>query len=141
MNAEPALGPLLLYLLVVLALVAGLLAVSYVLGSRRRERATGDPFESGMVPVASARLRVSAKFYLVAVLFVIFDLEAVFLFAWAAAVREAGWPGFWEAVVFIGVLLVALVYLWRLGALDWAPGQTAARGRATPSAPPAPGGS
>ena len=63
---------------------------------------------------------LSARFYLVAMFFVVFDLEAVFLFAWAVAAREVGWAGYWEVLIFIGVLMAALMYLWRVGALDWA---------------------
>jgi len=74
-----------------------------------------------VVSVGSGRLRISAKFYLVAMFFVIFDLEAVFLYAWAVSLRASGWAGFIEATIFIVVLLVGLVYIWRLGGLDWAP--------------------
>lgn len=71
--------------------------------------------------MGNARLRFSAKFYLVAMFFVIFDVEALYLFAWSVSVRESGWVGFIEAAIFIGLLLVGLLYLWRIGALDWAP--------------------
>ena len=71
--------------------------------------------------MGNARLRFSAKFYLVAMFFVIFDVEALYLFAWSVSVRESGWVGFIEATIFISLLLVGLVYLWRIGALDWAP--------------------
>jgi len=98
---------------------AGMIALSYVLGERHRQRATGEPYESGVAPTGSARLRLPVKYYLVAVFFVVFDLEAVFLLAWAVAGREAGWAGYGAAVLFIAVLLAALVYLWRAGALDW----------------------
>jgi NADH-quinone oxidoreductase subunit A len=64
-------------------------------------------------------VRLSAKFYLVAMFFVIFDLEAIFIFAWAVAGRALGWAGYWEILIFSGVLMAALIYLWRLGALDW----------------------
>lgn len=87
----------------------------------KKARAADEPFEGGIVTVGFARLRLSAKFYLIAMFFVIFDVEAVFLFAWAVAFRELGWPGYIEAVIFIGVLGAALAYLWRLGALDWGP--------------------
>lgn len=113
------LWPLLVYFAAVLLVVAGMLGISYVLGPRHRDTATGIPYESGILPSSSARLRFSARFYLVAMFFVIFDLEAAFIFAWAIGVRELGWPGFVEVLVFVGVLLAALVYLWRLGALDW----------------------
>jgi NADH-quinone oxidoreductase subunit A len=110
---------LLAYSALVIALVAGLLAVSHVLGPRTRTRATEEVFESGVLPVGDARVPVNAKFYLIAMFFVIFDLEAVFVYAWAVALDEVGWTGFIEMAVFIGVLLAALAYLWRLGALDW----------------------
>lgn len=115
------LWPLVLYFVLVTGLVGALVALSYVLGERHAEPAKGEPFESGVVSVGSARLRFSAKYYLIAMFFVIFDVEALFLYAWAVAVREAGWAGYVEALVFILVLVAALVYLWRLGALDWGP--------------------
>jgi NADH-quinone oxidoreductase subunit A len=101
-------------------LVTATMLGSYVLGQRHWDSATGTPYESGIVSEGSARVRLAARFYLVAVFFVVFDLEAVFLFAWAIAAREVGWAGYWEVVIFIGVLLAALMYLWRGGALDWA---------------------
>lgn len=109
------------YFVVVLLLVASMLAISYVLGQRHEESATGSPYESGILSEGSARVRLSAKFYQIAMFFVIFDLEAVFIFAWAVAARELGWIGYGEIVIFIAILVVALVYLWRLGALDWSP--------------------
>jgi NADH-quinone oxidoreductase subunit A len=111
--------PLGVYFALVLLLVTGMLLVSYLLGQRHREPATGSPYEGGILSEGSARVRLSAKFYLMAMFFVVFDLEAVFLFAWAVAARPLGWPAFWEAVVFVGILVAALVYLWRIGALDW----------------------
>ncbi len=116
-----ALWPLLVYGGLVLVVISGMLGVSAVLGQRHRERATGEPYESGIVSTGGARLRFGVNFYLVAMFFVIFDLEAVFLFAWAVSLRQAGWLGFAEAMVFIFVLVAALVYLWRLGALDFGP--------------------
>lgn len=112
--------PLILYSALVMFVTSVMLA-SYVLGQRHKDPTTGTPYESGIVSEGSARVRFSARFYLIAMFFVVFDLEAVFLFAWAIAAREAGWAGYWEAVIFIGVLLVALVYLWGIGALEWAP--------------------
>lgn len=110
-----------LYFGAVLTLVAAMIGLSYVLGPRRATRATVQPFESGMLPVGDARLRFPAQFYLIAMIFVIFDLEAVFIYAWAVVAREAGWSAYAEVMVFIGILLAALVYLWRVGALDWTP--------------------
>jgi NADH-quinone oxidoreductase subunit A len=115
-----SLWPLGIYFLIVLLVVAGMLGVSYLLGQRHREHDTDFPYESGIVSVGSAHVRLSVKFYLVAMFFVIFDLEAVFIFAWAVAGRELGWAGYWELLVFVGILFAALIYLWRLGALDWA---------------------
>lgn len=116
-----ALWPLVVYFVVAVVLIAALLALSYVLGERHRGRATDEPFEAGVPVTGSARQRLTAKFYLVAMFFVIFDLEAVFIIAWALAARTLGWAGYIEIVIFIGILLAALVYLWRLGALDWGP--------------------
>lgn len=114
------LWPLLLYFAAVVGLVASTLGISYVLGMRHTARAADEPFESGILSVGSARIRFSAKFYLIAMFFVIFDLEAVYVFAWAIAFRDVGWPGYIEVLIFIGVLVAALGYLWRSGALDWA---------------------
>jgi NADH-quinone oxidoreductase subunit A len=122
---EPSspLGSLAFYALLVLGLAAVMLWLSWVLGQRTRmDTATAEPFESGIVSTGSARYRISAKFYLVAMMFVIFDLEAVYIFAWAVAARESGWPGYIEMLVFVAILLAGLVYLWRIGALEWGPG-------------------
>ena len=110
-----------IYLLVIAILCVAMLGISYFIGSRNRGRAGKEPFESGIVSVGSARLRLSSKFYLVAMFFVIFDVEALFLYAWAITVRESGWPGFFEISIFIAVLLAGLAYIWKVGALDWAP--------------------
>lgn len=109
--------PLIFYGVAVLAVVLAMLGGSYLLGQRARQ--TGEPFESGIVPVGTSQIHYTVPFYLVAIFFVIFDLEAIFLFAWAIAFRESGWAGYIEILVFIGVLVAALVYLWRIGALDW----------------------
>jgi NADH-quinone oxidoreductase subunit A len=114
--------PLAVYIALVGMLVVTMLSLSFVLGQRHTDRATGSPYESGILSEGSARVRFSAKFYLVAMFFVIFDLEAVFLFAWAVAIRETGWAGYAEVLLFITVLLATLAYLWRVGALDWRQG-------------------
>jgi len=118
-TGENPLWPLGVYFVAAVVLIAALLTFSYFLGERHRGRATGEPFEAGVPVTGSARQRLTAKFYLVAMFFVIFDLEAVFIIAWALAARTLGWAGYIEIVIFIGVLLAALVYLWRIGALDW----------------------
>jgi NADH-quinone oxidoreductase subunit A len=110
-----------IYLLGVAGLCAFMVGVPVWLGGRDHGRAKTEPFESGVVSVGGARLRFPAKFYLVAMFFVIFDAEALFLYAWAVSARESGWPGFFEATVFILILLAGLIYIWRIGALDWAP--------------------
>ncbi len=113
------LWPLAVYFVAVILLAAGMLGISYVLGEKHKEPATGEPFESGILATGSARLRVDAKFYLVAMFFVVFDLESVFIVAWALSARQLGWAGYLEVVVFVGVLLATLVYLSRSGGLDW----------------------
>ena len=113
------LWPLAAYIAFVLFLVASVVVLSYVLGERHEDRATGEPYESGIVSTGSARVRLSTKFYMVALLFVLFDLEAVFIFAWAIAVPELGWSGYYGLLVFIALLVVGLVYEWRQGGLDW----------------------
>jgi NADH-quinone oxidoreductase subunit A len=116
-----AMWPLALYAVSVVVLVGGLLMLSHILGERHLTRQSVEPYESGVAVVGSARVRLSAKFYLVAMFFVIFDVETVYIFAWAISFRQSGWAGFIEIGIFIIVLLAALFYLWMLGALDWAP--------------------
>ncbi len=113
------LWPLGIYVLLALIIVGGMIGLSYILGQRHMGKATGEPYESGMVSTGSAHVRFDVKFYLIAMFFVIFDLEAVFVFAWAVAVREAGWSGYIEILIFIGILVATLLYLWRMGALEW----------------------
>ncbi len=123
MNMQPAhtvaLWPLAVYFAAVIGLIASMIVISYVLGQRHKDRLTGEPYESGIMPTGSAHVRFDIKFYLVSMFFVIFDLEAVFIYAWAVSVREVGWAGYVEILIFIGILMSGLVYLWRIGALDW----------------------
>lgn len=116
---DNALWPLALYCAIAVILAAVIVALSSLLGQRHSERTTGEPYESGIAPTGSARIRFDIKFYLSAMFFVLFDLEAVFIFAWAAAARPLGWSGYVEILIFIAVLVLALFYLWRVGALDW----------------------
>jgi NADH-quinone oxidoreductase subunit A len=115
------LWPFLIYSLSVIGLLAVTLTLAWFAGSRTRQgTATSMPFESGVVPVGSAEeTRLSIEFYLIAMFFVIFDLETIFIFGWAVAFFELGWRGYVGAAIFIVVLLVALAYEWRSGALDW----------------------
>jgi NADH-quinone oxidoreductase subunit A len=115
------LWPLVIFFIVTLVVPAGMILLSYVLGQRHSEHATGYPYEAGIVSEGSAEARFSIKFYLIAMFFVVFDLEAVFIIAWAVAAREVGWAGYLEILFFTVILVATLAYLWRLGALDWGP--------------------
>ena len=116
---DAILWPLAVFFVLTVALAVAFILLSAVLGQRHRERATDEPFESGMPPTGSARIRFDVKFYLMAMFFVIFDLEAVFVFAWACSARRLGWVGYMEMLVFVGILALSLLYLWRVGAFDW----------------------
>lgn len=112
------LWPLVVYFFAVIVLIAAILTISVLLGETHRERTTGEPYESGMKLTGSARITINVNFYLIAVFFVIFDLEALFVFAWAVGLRESGWTGYVEMLVFVAVLVAGLVYLWKVRALD-----------------------
>src|SRR5512139_44746 len=111
--------PLIIYFGAVVAVTGIMLGGAYFLGQRHRAKAADEPFESGIVPAGDVNIRFSVQFYLLAIFFVIFDMESVFLFAWSVALQESGWSGFIEALIFISVLIAALIYLWAVGALDW----------------------
>ncbi|WP_298708315.1 NADH-quinone oxidoreductase subunit A [Chitinophaga sp.] len=113
--------PFLVFGAIVLVLVLAILGLSYLLGQRHKDRSTGEAYEAGILSTGSARLRFPSQFYLVAMLFVIFDIETVFVISWAIAFGELGWPGFIGVSVFIAILLAVLVYEWRNGALDFGP--------------------
>jgi NADH-quinone oxidoreductase subunit A len=123
MNTEaiPAanLLPLIIYFGAEVAITVIMLGGAYFLGQRHHAKAADEPFESGIVPTGDIHIRFSVHFYLLAIFFVIFDMESVFLFAWSVALEEAGWSGFIEALIFISVLISALIYLGAIGALDW----------------------
>lgn len=122
MEHSSTLGQLALYAAMVAGLCAVMLGLSYVLGQRTKQTAArDDAYESGVISTGGARYRMSAKFYLIAMFFVVFDLEAVYVLAWGVSAREAGWAGYIEMMVFLFILLAGLVYLWRCGALNWAP--------------------
>lgn len=112
------LWPLFLYAGIVMLLLGVILGLSYILGQHHKDRATDKPYEGGIEQTGSARLRFSAQFYLVAMLFVIFDIEAVFIMLWALGFYELGWPGYIGASIFIAQLVVVLIYEWGTGALD-----------------------
>ncbi|HTZ40121.1 MAG TPA: NADH-quinone oxidoreductase subunit A [Syntrophales bacterium] len=113
------LWPLAVYVAAALCLVAFMIGLAYILGERHSGRATGEPYESGIAPTGAAWIRFDIKYFLVAVFFVIFDMESIFIFAWAVVARDVGLEGYLAIVTFIGVLMAALCYLWRIGALEW----------------------
>ena len=117
-------APILALVVVVVGFAIGNLVISDVLGKKRRSIGKGKAYESGMDPVGNARLRLSIHFYLVAVLFILFDVELIFLVPWAVTARSfaeagIGLPVFCMVAVFLFVLLVGLIYEWRIGGLDW----------------------
>jgi NADH-quinone oxidoreductase subunit A len=115
--------PLLIHLLIALGIASGMIILSTILGKRRASRAKFQQYECGMPPTGDARERFSVKFYLVAMLFILFDVEAIFLYPWAVVFRDLtksfGMFGFWEMVVYIGIVLVGFFYIWKKGVLDW----------------------
>ncbi|MEP6845883.1 MAG: NADH-quinone oxidoreductase subunit A [Panacibacter sp.] len=117
----PHIGILVFYTFVIAALLTAILSLSYILGQKHNQKATHEPFESGILHTGTAHLRFSAQFYLVAMLFVIFDVEAVFIMLWAVAFFELGWAGYIGISIFIILLLVVLIYEWSKGAFDFGP--------------------
>jgi len=116
---SPDLIKVLIYLLGVMGVLGLMLGFSFILGQRHNDKATGEVFESGIRSTGTARLRFSVKFYLVGMLFVIFDLEAALIFAWAVSARESGLSGYAGLLLFIAILIIGLIYEWKMGALDW----------------------
>lgn len=125
--SSPVLWPLAAYGAILGVLMFALLLLSWLLGERHQAGAADEPFESGIVGVRNTQLRFPAKFYLVAMFFVIFDVEALFLFAWAVAARQVGWIGYVEMSIFVGTLLAGLAYVWQVGGLEWGTRSAAAR--------------
>ncbi len=111
--------PLLLLIIFVIVNAAGMLILSQMMSPQRPTRIKASPYESGMPPLGDATQRFSVKFYLVAMLFLIFDVEAVFLIPWAVTLRQLGLVGFIEMLIFVALFCVAYMYAWNRGALDW----------------------
>ena len=111
--------PILIHSLVVVALGAAMLGVSAWVGVKRPSREKLAPYECGIPPVGNARERFSISFYLVGMLFILFDVEVAFLFPWAVVARSLKWFGFIEMSLYIVILLAGYVYIWKKGALDW----------------------
>ena len=121
--------PVLVQALVAMLLAGGLLSVSYILGKKVRNRFKDMPYESGIVPTGDARQRFSVKFYLVAMLFILFDIEAIFLYPWVVVYRELKMFAFIEMLVFVVLILSGFFYIWKKGALDWAMTEITSRKR------------
>jgi NADH-quinone oxidoreductase subunit A len=112
-------APLLLHLILAMALSGALLLLSSLVGWRQPSKVKSQAYECGITPTGDAREPFSVKFYLVAMIFILFDVEAIFLYPWAYIFRELRWFGFVEMILYIGILLVGYFYLWKKGALDW----------------------
>ncbi|MCP3916065.1 MAG: NAD(P)H-quinone oxidoreductase subunit 3 [bacterium] len=119
-----AYAPILILLGLVMGFAALNIIISELLGAKRRVLGKGEAYECGMTPVGSARVRLSIHFYLISVLFILFDVESVFLVLWAVGAKSFSEAGvgmlvFTEVVIFVGLLVLALAYVWRKGGLDW----------------------
>jgi NADH-quinone oxidoreductase subunit A len=111
--------PVLIFVLIVLGLLGALVTLSFVLGPSKPHRTKLAPYESGIIPETPAQRRLTVRFYLTAMLFIIFDVESIFFYPWAVLMRQLGWFGIIEMGVFMSILLVALAHIWRKGGLDW----------------------
>jgi NADH-quinone oxidoreductase subunit A len=111
--------PIVVQIIIAIAVAAGLIGISTLLGKHGHSPLKDTPYESGMAPVGSARERFSVKFYLVGMIFILFDIEAVFLYPWAVVYRELKLFGFFEMFIFVALILVGFFYVYKKGALDW----------------------
>ena len=118
---EPGIFSLAIYVVLILVFVASQLVIAVWLGEKKKTDEKLRPYESGIIPTGTARLRYPVPFFLVAIFFLIFDVEGAFIFAWAIAHGELGWPGWLQISFFIVMLLLGLIYIWRKGGLDWGP--------------------
>jgi NADH-quinone oxidoreductase subunit A len=112
--------PVLVQILIAVAVAGAMIGLSAVLGQRLRDSVKSSPYESGMKPVGNARERFSVKFYLVGMVFILFDIEAIFLYPWAVVYRRLGLFGFYEMLLFIALVLTGYFYIWKKGVLNWA---------------------
>jgi NADH-quinone oxidoreductase subunit A len=112
--------PLLVHLLMAMGIAGGMVGLSALFSGRRPSRVKSEPYECGMTGIGDASGRFSVKFYLVGMLFILFDVEVVFLYPWAVIFRELGMFGFYEMLVFLLVVLSGFLYIWKKGVLDWA---------------------
>jgi NADH-quinone oxidoreductase subunit A len=119
--------PVLVQVVIAVAVACGLIGVSALLGKKAKSPQKDMPYESGMIPVGSARERFSVKFYLVGMVFILFDIEAIFLYPWAVVYRQLKLFGFFEMLIFIALVLIGFFYVWRKGALNWSYEEAAGR--------------
>ena len=111
--------PVLLFMVITIGLVGVIVLLSELLGKKKHFPAKDIPYECGMDPIGDARSRYTVRFYVIAMFFIVFDIEAIFLYPWAVIFKSLGWFGFVEMLVFIAILVVGLVYVWGKGALEW----------------------
>src|SRR5690349_18043779 len=112
--------PVLVQIVIAVVVAAALVALSYLIGKRVKDRVKDSPYECGIAPTGSSRERFSVKFCLVGIVFILFDIEAVFLYPWAVVYRDLKMFAFVEMLIFVAVVLVGFFYVWKKGALDWA---------------------
>ena len=118
--------PFLIHMLLAGGIATAIITLSWLIGQRKPTAAKMSAYECGMTPIGDSRERFSVKFYLVAMLFILFDVEAVFIYPWAVILRKLGHFGLWEMLLYIGIFLVGFFYVWKKGVLDW--GETGKRG-------------
>ena len=111
--------PILIYMVIAIGLVGVMVLLSEILGKKKHFPAKDLPYECGMDPIGDARSRYTVRFYVIAMFFIVFDIEAIFLYPWAVVFKSLGWFGFVEMLVFVGIIAVGLVYVWGKGALEW----------------------
>jgi NADH-quinone oxidoreductase subunit A len=122
--------PVLVQVVIAIAIAAGLIGVSALLGKRAKSPQKDMPYESGMIPIGNAQERFSVKFYLVAMVFILFDIEAIFLYPWAVVYRQLKMFGFFEMLLFVALVLVGFFYIWKKGALNWSSEDDSSRRKA-----------
>jgi NADH-quinone oxidoreductase subunit A len=111
--------PVILFILVGAAVGIAPQILGFVFGPRKPDAAKNSPYECGFEAFEDSRMKFDVRYYLVAILFILFDLEIAFLFPWAVSLREIGFLGFWDMMLFLGILVVGFAYEWKKGALDW----------------------
>ncbi|MBU6225184.1 MAG: NADH-quinone oxidoreductase subunit A [Burkholderiales bacterium] len=111
--------PVLLFILVGLAIGVAPQVIGFILGPNRPDPAKNSPYECGFEAFEDARMKFDVRYYLIAILFILFDLEIAFLFPWAVALKEIGWIGFIDMMIFLAILVLGFAYMWIKGALDW----------------------